>query len=515
MRRRVLIATAVLLAGSIGFLVVWGVRATPQVRDRIIAALNERFASKVNLESLEVAIVPPRIAGDGLTLRHNGRTDVPPLISVRKFEASAGVFGLTGRPVHLRTITLDELAIRVPPGGLKTGNNNDHDEPHVAHEERPSPILIDKLVARSAQLQIISRNPNRLPRVFDIHDLVMDDFGMPGGARFQAGLTNPVPRGRVETSGLFGPWHADEPGLTPLSGDYIFKNADMNVIKGIGGTLSSVGNYRGMLERIEVEGQTEIPDFSIDIAGQTVPLSTRFKAVVDGTNGDTFLENVEAKLQDTTILAKGSVVRTEDVKGRHIALDIKIAEGRLEDLMRLAVKSEKPPLKGRIDMETKFLMPAGPADVVDRLQLAGVFTLAQATFMNVNVQKRITMLSRRGRGEEDDTGAEGESVVSNLRGKFVMRDARLSFSELTFSVPGSTVRLSGQYDLHTETINFVGDLLLDASLADMTSGYKSVLARMAQPFFRRPGGGSRLPIKISGTKDKPAFGLDVGRVFGG
>jgi hypothetical protein len=48
----------------------------------------------------------------------------------------------------------------------------------------------------------------------------------------------------------------------------------------------------------------------------------------------------------------------------------------------------------------------------------------------------------------------------------------------------------------------------------MTSGFKSMLARLAQPLFRRPGGGSRLPIRISGTRANPAFGLDIRRVFG-
>ena len=62
-------------------------------------------------------------------------------------------------------------------------------------------------------------------------------------------------------------------------------------------------------------------------------------------------------------------------------------------------------------------------------------------------------------------------------------------------------------------LDFKGDLLLDASLADMTSGFKAFLARLAQPFFRRQGGGSRLPIKISGPRSKPEFGLDMGRVF--
>jgi hypothetical protein len=514
-RRRIILATCLVLVAGLSVFATWAIRATPHVRDRVVDALNERFASQVDLDSLDVSIFPrPRVAGTGLELRHNGRIDVPPLITVGSFEASAGVMGLVRTPLHLGTIRLEGLDIQIPPGGLNPGADKD-DDVHVPHADRPSPILIDKIESRASRLQIVSRKPGRLPRIFEIHDLVMRDFGKAEGARFEAGLTNPKPRGRVETSGLFGPWHADEPGLTPLSGDYVFKDADLNDIKGISGILSSIGAYRGVLERIEVEGQTETPDFSIDLAGQKVPLRTTFKAIVDGTNGDTYLESVEAKLNESTILASGSVVRTEDVKGRHISLDIKLAGARLEDLMQLAVKAAKPALTGRIDLTTKFLLPAGEGDVIERLQLDGRFQLAQARFTNLNVQKRITTLSRRGRGEENDEGAEGERVVSNLRGRFSLKDARLTFSELTFAVPGSTVALSGSYDLRGGTINFVGDLLTDASLADMTSGWKSMLARVAQPFFRRPGGGSRLPIKISGPREKPQFGLDMSRVFRG
>jgi hypothetical protein len=343
---------------------------------------------------------------------------------------------------------------------------------------------------------------------------VLRDFGVREGSRFEAGLTNPVPPGRVETSGLFGPWHADEPGLTPVSGEYVFKDADLDAIKGIGGILTSVGAYTGVLERIEVRGQTETPDFSIDIAGQPVPLTTRFTAIVDGTNGDTTLERVQATLGRSAIFARGSVVRTEDVKGRHITLDIRLDAARLEDLMRLAVRSASPPMVGRIDLSTRFLLPAGEADVVDRLNLDGTFRLAQARFTNLNVQQRITTLSRRGRGEESDEGADEERVVSNLRGRFALRNARLSFSELTFAVPGSVVQLTGSYHLRSEAIDFTGDLLTDATLADMTSGLKSIVARLAQPFFRRPGGGSRLPIRISGTRAQPEFGLDMSRVLG-
>jgi len=511
-RRFLLIASALLLV-VILTLTVWAARSAPQLRQRVVDAINERFESQLALGSLDPSVFPkPRAAGTALTLRHKGRTDVPPLITIDSFETSAGITDLIHTPVRLDTVRMKGLTIRIPPGGLHLGNN-DHDVPHVAHAEKPSPIEINRIETQSARVEIHSRRPDRLPRVWDIQNLVMKEFGASGGSRFDAGLLNPVPRGVIDTQGQFGPWHADEPGLTPVSGNYIFQNADMDVIKGLGGTLSSQGTYRGVLERIEVEGTTEMADFSLDLAGQKVPLSTRFKAIVDGTNGDTILERVDARLNNSAISAKGSVVRTQEVKGRHVALDVRLDGARLEDLMQLAVKAAKPPLVGRVDLTTRMVLPAGSEDVIERLQLDGAFQLAQARFTNINVQRRITTLSRRGRGEENDEGAETERVVSNLRGRFHLANAALTFSELTFAVPGSTVRLSGYYNLRSQEMNFKGDLLTDASLSDMTSGVKSLLARLAQPFFRRKGGGSRLPIRITGTRAKPEFGLDFGRVL--
>jgi len=517
-----------LVVGAVALFFLWFSQSTDWVRDRVVTALNERFAGQVELKSIQLDLLPrPRASGTGLVFRQNGRTDVPPLVTIGDFDGSAGIAELLGRPIRLREVNVNSIDIYIPrrPRALDPQPEEPNFEelqtrktplpalpPRPARAVTASPIVIERVVARSARLEIPSVRSGRLPRIFEIHDLVMDNVGGRDPWRFQAGITNPIPRGRVETSGAFGPWDEEEPDFTPLSGQYTFSRADLDSIRGIGGILSSVGTFNGVLQRIEVEGQTEIPDFSLDIAGQPVPLTTTFKAVVDGTNGDTWLERVEARVIDSTILANGAVVRTENLRGRGVVLDVRVKAGRIEDLMRLAVKADPSPLIGRVDVETSFLLPAGAQDVVDRLRLDGRFSLAEARFTNLNVQERINELSERGRSDENAL-KEGQSVVSNLRGRFVLRDAMVRLSDLQFSVPGATVRLAGSYDLHREAIDFRGDLLLEARLADMTTGFKSLLARLAQPFFRGPNGGTRLPILISGTRSRPSFRLDVRRVF--
>lgn len=523
--RRTLLVACVIVA-IVGVVILSRAsRATPHVRDQVLAALNERFQSEVAFDRFQVSVFPrPAISGSGLTVQWQGRNDVPPLVKVGTFGASAGVFGLLSTPVRLRTVDLDRLEVHIPPGGVRaTGGDSPESgeerprgtagasDNRTDDDHRRSRMVIDEIVAHAAQLQIASKQPGRLPRVFNIHDLHITGYGEQDGAEFRAVLTNPLPQGRVNTKGRFGPWQPRDPRTTPIAGEYDFTNADMNTIDGLGGTLSSRGTYTGVLERIAIAGHTDVPDFSIDIAGRPVPLETRFKAVVDGTNGNTWLEQVDARLLESHIHAKGAVVRTKDVKGRHVALDITIDQARIEDMLRLAMKAGKPPLTGAVRMNCTFRLPAGKADVIRRLRLDGEFALARARFTSLDVQKRIETLSRKGRG--DDGAVGGESVVSQLGGRFRLRNASLTFSNLTFAVPGAVVQLAGSYHLETEALDFTGDLLLDASLRETTSGFKAFMARIIQPLFRRKGGGSKIPIRIGGTPAKPEFGLDVKRAL--
>ena len=517
-RRRTLLIAFTLILIFAAIVLSIATRATPHVRNRAVTALNERFRSDVDLESLQISVFPrPEITGTGLTLRHNGRTDVPPLIKIDSYSASAGVWGLMSSPLHLKTVEVERLEISIPPGGVHQGDSQPSEFPQTPDAQprwggNSSRLVIDRIVAKTARLEVVPRDPRKRPRRFDIHNLVMHGLGDGDGATFEAALTNPTPRGEITTQGTFGPWQADDPSQTPVRGAYVFKAANLDTIKGIGGTLSSNGAYTGPLERIEVKGETDTPDFSIDIAQQAVPLHTRFHAIVDGTNGDTWLERVEARLVETLIVARGAVVRAEDVKGRRISLDVTIDDGRIEDVLKLGVKAAKPLMTGRMNLKTTFLLPAGDRDVVDKLELAGRFSLDEARFSNVNVQQKINGLSRRGKGEE--ASADGPSVVSRLSGTFTLRAGTLTFKDLSFGVPGAVVQIAGTYDLKGEALDFRGNLLLDATLAETTSGWKAVVARVAQPLFRRPGGGSKLPIRISGPREKPEFGLDVRRALG-
>jgi len=102
--------------------------------------------------------------------------------------------------------------------------------------------------------------------------------------------------------------------------------------------MSSTGKYDGTLDTINVEGDTEMPDFALGIAGNPMRLTTHYIAVVDGTNGDTHLKSVEARLGNSPLSVSGDIIGTPGIKGKHIVLDATSQNARAEDLIGLAVE---------------------------------------------------------------------------------------------------------------------------------------------------------------------------------
>ena len=482
---------------------------TSTLRRVIIDTLADRLDSEVQLAAFSVDLFPTvDVRGEGLIVRLRGHDDVPPLIRIRSFVIKGGLLGLLSRPRKFKEITLDGLEINIPPGGADFSEHYgraadaDSKDQHAA-----SPIHIERLIASDALLRLIPRRAGKEPREFLIHRLDMDSVGVERRMPFRAELTNPLPRGEIRTEGRFGPWSKETPGATPIEGKYTFDEVDLSTVKGIAGTLASTGEFQGPLGRIAVKGETRTPNFRLNIARNAVPLTTRFEAVVDGTDGDTYLKAVDARLRRTPIFASGAITGTPGVKGRTVQLHVKIAEGRIEDLLELSVKSADPLMHGRLALHTDFVLPPGKADVIERLRLAGEFDLSSAEFQNREVQARLGAMSARAKGEADDPP---DRVQTELEGKFKLANTVMSFSTLRFRVPGATVHLDGSYGLRSEAIEFDGSLRMEATISEAAGGgVKSIFLKIVDPFFKKKGAGTVLPIKVRGTREQPKFGVDV------
>ncbi len=503
-----LIGLAVFLLILAGALYYIAERLGPSLRTRVVEILRERYQADVQLQALQLSLFPRiHVTGEGLVLYMRGRTDLPPLISVDKFTINTGFSDVLTGPRRVNRLILDGLKItvsRVPP----TPNQRLLDK-----KGRPKKIpsfVIDEVIADGTTLTVIPLDPQKDPLVFELRKLTLHSAGPNQPMRYKTSMTNALPPGSIEAHGTFGPWQADEPVNTPLTGDYTFRNADLSVFKGIAGILSSDGSFKGRLDHIETQGSCDVPDFRLNISGHPVDLKTEFHSIVDGGDGDTLLQPVKARFRNTSILATGGVTGKKGVPGKTVKLDLAITDGRMEDLLWLALKAKKPFITGRLDFKTKFLLPPGKRDVIEKLGLDGQFNVSQSHFTTVSVQDKLDGLSHRAEGHPNEPVDEGD-VVSNMKGRFMLGKSEMSFPQLSFGVPGALIQLYGTFGLSTEQIDFHGTARTEAKLSQMTTGFKSVLLKAVDPFFKKNGAGAEIPIKITGTREHPSFGLDLRR----
>ncbi len=484
-------------------------RAQPILRARVIETLSNRFKGKVELAELNVSVIKGlEVSGGGLKIY--GPTDpnpyaegVQPLISLQEFHFHTGVRNLFRPKVHVDTVYVKGMELNIPP------KENRDEFTNMSSRTRKMSIFVDTFVCEDTKLLINTSKPGKPPLEFAIGELRMKDIGPGLPMRFEATLVNPKPVGDIHSTGLFGPWDESSPRDTPVQGDYSFSNADLSTIKGIGGILSSTGQYSGTLDDIVVDGETDTPNFRIATSGHPVPLHTEFHAIVDGTNGDTYLKPVKATLLHSSFTANGSVTRVTDPHGHDVELDVVMDQARIEDLLKLGVRTNPPVMTGPVTMTTKLSLAPGEADVADRLKLAGSFHVSEAHFSNEKVQSRVDSLSLRTQGKPKEARDHAEEDVPvDLQGVFALDNGSLSFSLLHFLIPGTHVDMTGEYSLDGRTFDFYGTARLDAKLSQMTTGWKSLLLKPVDPFFSKNGAGTEIPIKVTGTESEPHFGLD-------
>lgn len=491
----------------------------PRVRSRIVKALASRFDANVDLAYLDIALLPqPTVVGEGLTIRHKGWGDGPPLIHIRRFSAETDLVSALGAKNEVRLVTLEGLEIHIPPRGRRMLLHGSADEPGETETANPEPghdltklkFNIQNIVADRTRLVIDPAQPNKLPLQFDISKLSLRSVGPNKPMAFVAELSNAKPPGLIHSTGHFGPWQRDEPRSTPVDGNYEFRNADLGVFNGIDGTLHSDGRYAGVLQHIIVDGITDTPNFAVKRAGTAVDLKTKFHAIVDGTNGDTFLDPVDASFLSTELICRGGVSGKQGEPGKTVTLEVTTRHGRVEDLLHLTVREKRPMLTGAVDFKANMVIPPGKVDILNKLQLRGTFGISEAHFTNANIQRRIQRLSERARGISKEAAEEAPqgTVASNFHGRFELRNGLASFPELSFEVPGARVRLDGTYNLDSTAIDMRGLFRMTATLSATQSGWKRLLLIPFNRLFERDGAGFQIPFRIEGDKEHPDFHLE-------
>jgi hypothetical protein len=508
-------------------------RAEPFLRARIVEGLQDHFHARVELDSFHVSLTNGLWAeGKGLRIWPPAQVEgvtVPgtaaagePLIRLEEFRFHAPLRYAPGKPLHISVVELEGLEVHLPPRSHFAHPPEAAGQPPALQRKRGGSLvsfIVDTIQCNGAHLVVETSKPGKLPTEFAIAHLKLSGVAAAGAMGYEAELTNPRPVGKVYATGSFGPWQVADPGESPIAGNYRFEHADLAAFKGIAGILDSTGRYQGTLRELVVDGETETPDFRLSHFGNSLALHTRFHARVDGTNGDTWLDAVEATLGQSHLWVQGQIVRVTaaDARGalhstgHDLALTVNVDQGRIEDFLRLTSHSPTPLLTGALTLKAALHIPPGAAPVHERLKLDGAFALDQAQFTSPKIQSRIAELSLRGQGLPQDVKTiDPASIRSAMHGSFQVAGGVLSLPALDYTVPGAEIQLKGTYGLEGGALSFAGFAKMQATVSKMVGGWKGFLLKPVDRYLKKDGAGTEVPIHIEGTREEPEFGIDFG-----
>jgi hypothetical protein len=494
----------ILLAVSIcavAFLAIMAVK-WPFTREAMTKRLERASSAQVEMRSFHSTYFPfPGCIAEEVVFRQKtsaaGQKQSDPIITIRKLTIESTFSGLLSKPGRIRRIIAEGLQIQVPEGGA-----NLHAEGGSSDQ-----TIIEELRADNALLELATSQTSEKKLIFQIHHALFHNIGDGNPVPFQVSLHLPVPPGEVESSGSIGPWR-DQKGTvrsTAISGKYVLTRADLGVFKALGGVVFSRGEFSGNMERLNVTGITDSPNFEVKESGHAFHLSTQFRGVLDMKSGDLVLPSLEARLGNTNLIAHGSVSGSP----KTVTLDVTHGQGQIQDLMLLFSNAKASPVLGPIVFQTQIVLPPEHRPFKERVRLTGNFSIGRARFTSSNTQKDVDQLSERAEGKKDkekdhdqDDDANGfERVLTDLKGQVALKGGTATFSPVSFAVPGAAADMNGTYSLLTKRVNMRGKMRMLATISQASTGAKSIFLKILDPFYKKKkkGAGAEVPIKMTGT----------------
>jgi hypothetical protein len=498
----VIAATTAIIIVGIAFVIL--LLRWPFTQARMTQSLGDSASGSVTFTKFRVTYVPfPGCVAENVVFRRwSSPADVPPLATIQRIVIQTRYVDLFLRPGYIARIVLNGLYVRIPPRGSGTKSAQKHNA--------STKMRVGEIDANGATLEI-GRRGDKPSLKFEIHLLTVKSVGATAAMRYRATLTNALPPGEIVSTGSFGPWNSNDAAQTPLSGTATFRNANLSAFSGIAGTLSSDQDFQGTLGRIEVKGKVDIPHFKVTKSDNQEPLASQFHLTVDATNGDVLLQQVDALLVRTKIIARGSIAGKTGQKGKTTSLDLTIDRGRIQDVLRLFSTETHPPMDGAANFRAQITVPPLGQPFLREVMAVADFQVDEGRFEKPSTQENVNKLSQRARGEKvDKKNPSSENVITSLKGHVVLRGGTASFTEVSFSVPGADARMSGTFNLLNDHINFHGRLKTDVKFSQtLGGGMKSVLLKPLDPFFKKKPTGAVIPVYMMGTYDYPRFGIDL------
>jgi hypothetical protein len=484
----------------LAFLVVIGTPGTyfankywPYRYRNVEPMLETVFASRIKIDHYHRIYFPsPGFVASGLTLRRNTAPNLPPLGTARDLIVQGSWIDLLLMRERVQLVDVKGLHIMLPAVGSE-GNREDFPPGSSADFAGPA-TTVEELRLHDAVLDILRTNGGRYS--FPIRQLVIRNLQKGKTMTYAVDMQNAMPTGRIQAKGSFGPLVPKNLGATPLSDDFTFSPVNLGDIKGISGTLSSTGRFRGTLAAIEAEAKSDTPDFAVG-KGKPTDVKGSIQCTIDGLNGGVVLHQVEVEMGATRVQVQGAILGSPKVT----ELDIAVKGGRAQDLLRPFLH-DAVPISGGVSLHSHVrLEPAkNGAKFLKRLRVDGSFDVPEERLTNRATEEKLSAFSRRAQGiEQTESDADsGSDVVSSLRGDLKIRDGILTTQRIAFQMPGAEADVNGSWNLRDKNVRMTGNVRMESDISHVTTGFKSMLLKPLVPFFKRKHAGAVIPIAITG-----------------
>jgi hypothetical protein len=479
----------------------------PFTQQAVIDALQERSLRTVTIGHFYRTFFPPGCTAEDIRFQHRKHKEKAPLITVRKLVLVTTYLRIATLQERLSLVRIMDMHVTVPPS--EPGQPNSV-MPLTYSKSAPS-IKIDRIIADGAVLDFLSKTGTKPYRLM-IDKLRLDGIGNNLPMAYKTLISNETPPGKIRSSGVFGTWNPKDPGSTPLHGNYTFENANLAAFGGISGTLFSSGNFQGTLREVRVQGTAKVPNFKIYDTSHERQLAVAYHAIVDGTKGDTKLEEVSARFDRTTAEFKGSVAGSGQASGKIASIDMWTNNGRVEDILRLFISAKTAPLTGAFTFAGHVDIPPGPGPFLRRIKMSGDFGVAGGKFANRETESDLTRLSDSAEKHHDSAAEQpAVSVLSDLKGHGSAVNGIATLTNISFSMPGAKARMHGTYGLIDYKVDLHGTLLTTGNPSDATTGFKAFMVKVITPVFKKKHSAKLVPFKITGSYSNVNMSLDLGR----
>ncbi len=473
---------------------------------KIRPLLEEDLAGQVEVKSYHRTYFPnPGFVATGLTLRRKSALNLPPLGHAESMTVQGSWSDLLLLRQRVRVVEVTGLHIVVPP--LGSDANHANFQPGSQSDFAGPDTAIEMFKIHNSILEFKKNDGKSL--VIPIRELDLEHFEKNKAIRYTVDMQNPIPSGRIESRGTFGPLNAKQMASTPVSGSFDFTEVRLHDVGEIGGTLSAHGQFHGPLGALEAQADSLTPNFSVD-GGRSTQVAGTVHCTINGVNGDVAMNDIEVRIGNTAVHASGKVEGSP--KATNVDFDMK--QGRAEDVMR-PFMSDEVPIAGSVWVHGHAYLEstATGGGFLHRLHVSGAFDVPAERVTAKQTEKSLTDFSLRAQNKSapaDQSANGSRDVLSSVKGPAQIQDGVAHSTQIIFHIPGAEAHLGGTFNFHDKVVHLTGMLRMDTDISHTATGFKSFLLKPLAPFFKKKSAGAVVPIAVVGGPGHYQVAQDIG-----